>query len=136
MDSHELRYEAGEFKKKVISKHAEILEQATDVKFRLFNAGENLSSIVDELNEISKLAKANAEYYTELSNIVDTQLTIFNDIQTSLRRLEELGVRFPAYIGNCIECKRELLSNSAYREEEPGNYLCLECFEKITTPNI
>ena len=133
MNSLDLRYEAGDLKKKVINKHSEIMQQATIVRDQLVSTGDNLHEIVSELKEIVKLADANAEYYTKLSSIASEQLQLFKSIQDTVIMLDDVNARFPTYIGNCIECGQELFSNSAHREEEPGNYLCHECYEKITS---
>ena len=80
MDITNLRYEAGELKKKVIDAHADVLNRANVGKDAIINSSEASLIAMNELKEIIKLADTNAEYYTQLSNSAKAQLKMFEDV--------------------------------------------------------
>lgn len=136
MNILDLRYEAGELKKKVIAEHASLLDNANSMINAINIVGANLASSIDGLKELIKLAEANINYYQHVAEEAKEQLKTFESLVDGISQIEIPENAYPVYYGKCIECGMDLDSNMSFTEEEPGNYICLDCHHKITSQQL
>ena len=132
MDITNLRYEAGELKKRVIDAHSAIITKVSQINTPTGVIAETLIPVINDLDEIIKLAQLNAEYYTELAASATAQRDSFRTLIGSIEDVYKSLPEMSTYVGKCIECGAKLYTNSAYMEEEPGNFICSTCWEDVT----